>query len=307
MPNFNQILEEHGRLVAEGTPNALDVQRRSYLRRVSELTGRNTIAYYSGWLTKPPGQQNIDICDDDKNGFMATIYGLDRKKGLDLMMHTPGGDIAATESLVNYLRKMFGIDIRVIVPQIAMSAGTMIACAAKQIIMGKHSNLGPIDPQVNGVAAAGVLDEFSDAVNAVKSDPAAASIWQAIIGKYHPTFLGSCQRAINMSRQIVTEWLRTGMFDGDPDAVAKAKAIVEAFSDHQATKSHARHIHMEECQRLGMKVQELESDPVLQEAILSVHHAAMFTLTATPSFKFIENQNGQAYFRILQAPPPANA
>ena len=48
---------------------------------------------------------------------MLTINKLDRTKGLDLILHTPGGDIAATESLVDYLYSMYGKDIRVIVPQ----------------------------------------------------------------------------------------------------------------------------------------------------------------------------------------------
>ena len=50
-------------------------------------------------------------------------------------------DPAAAEAIVNYLRLKFDYDIRVIVPQLAMSAGTMIACAAKEIIIGKQSSL----------------------------------------------------------------------------------------------------------------------------------------------------------------------
>ena len=46
-------------------------------------------------------------------------------RGLDLILHTPGGDMAATESLVDYLRAMFGTDICAFVPQLAMSAGTI--------------------------------------------------------------------------------------------------------------------------------------------------------------------------------------
>ncbi|WP_337461520.1 hypothetical protein [Jutongia sp.] len=77
---------------------------------------------------------------------MTCIHGMDCSKGLDLVLHTPGDSPAAAEAIVNYLRAKFGNDIRVIVPQLAMSAGTMIACSAKQIIMGKQSSLGPIDP-----------------------------------------------------------------------------------------------------------------------------------------------------------------
>lgn len=77
---------------------------------------------------------------------MTCIHGMDCSKGLDLVLHTPGDSPAAAEAIVNCLRAKFGNDIRVIVPQLAMSAGTMIACSAKQIIMGKQSSLGPIDP-----------------------------------------------------------------------------------------------------------------------------------------------------------------
>ena len=78
--------------------------------------------------------------------MVSQIEKKNRKNGLDLILHTPGGDIAATESLVYYLKQIFGRNIRVFVPQMAMSAGTMIALASKEIIMGKESSLGPIDP-----------------------------------------------------------------------------------------------------------------------------------------------------------------
>ena len=164
MPSWNEVLTE---LQSCNRVDALDYVRRKYLDQLHKNTGRNIIAYYSGWLQKPR-IGNADICDDDKNGLMATIHKLDRSKGLDLILHTPGGDIAATESLVDYLRKMFGKDIRAIIPQIAMSAGTMIACSCREIIMGKQSNLGPIDPQFNGIPAHGVLEEFKRALKEVK-------------------------------------------------------------------------------------------------------------------------------------------
>jgi ClpP class serine protease len=69
----------------------------------------------------------MEITDEDKNGFMMAVHKLDRTKGLDLFLHTPGGSISSTQSIVDYLHKMFGKNIRAIVPQIAMSAGTMIA------------------------------------------------------------------------------------------------------------------------------------------------------------------------------------
>jgi len=159
MPSWSQVLAEINQV---NQPDALDVVRRKYLALLYKHTNRNVIAYYSGWLQKSQFSGAF-IDDDDKNGFMATIHQLDRKKGLDLLLHTPGGSMAATESIIDYLHKMFS-DIRAFVPQLAMSGGTMIACACSEIVMGKQSSLGPIDPQYNGIPAAGVQEECNGSV-----------------------------------------------------------------------------------------------------------------------------------------------
>ena len=305
MPNWNDVLHEiHTQQGVPDGQNPVDVVRRKYLAKLAEYTGRNVIAYYSGWLVKPPAP-GIAICDDDKNGFMNAIHGLDRDRGLDLILHTPGGDIAATESLVIYLRKMFGTNIRAIVPQIAMSAGTMIACACKEIVLGKQSNLGPIDPQLNGAPAQAVIDEFQEAIKEVEANPAAIPIWQSIIGKYHPTFVGECMRAIVMSKAIVQQWLVSGMYaDGQENQIERAEFVVAKLSDHEESKTHARHIHVDDCLAMGLKVFELEKDSTLQDLVLSIHHACTHTFAMTPAFKFIENQNGAAYFRVAAQTPP---
>jgi ClpP class serine protease len=139
MPSWGEVLKE---LQETNVESSLDIIRHKYLKIMHKYTGRNIIAYYSGFLQRSEGKTAID--DNDKNAFMQTVHGLDKNLGLDLILHTPGGEIAATESIVNYLKSIFGKDIRVFVPQIAMSAGTMIALSSKEIIMGKQSNIGPI-------------------------------------------------------------------------------------------------------------------------------------------------------------------
>ena len=121
MPNWDSVLKEISQLQITSNESAFDKARRKYLKRLYSHTGRNVIAYYSGFLSKPR-LEGIEINDEDKNGFMLCIHGLDRSKGLDVILHTPGGDGQATISLVEYLRSMFGNDMRAIIPQIAMSA-----------------------------------------------------------------------------------------------------------------------------------------------------------------------------------------
>lgn len=293
MPSWNEIFNE---IHVTGSPH--DVVRRKYLAQMHEATGRNVIAYYSGWLQKE-GVPGMSITDEDKNGFMAVIDGMDTSIGLDLVIHTPGGDAAATESLVDYIRSVFGTDIRAIVPQIAMSAGTMIACACKEILMGKQSSLGPIDPQLGGIAAHGVVEEFTRAKREVQQDSSSIPIWQAIIANYRPTLIGDCEKAIAWSNELTAEWLRSGMFDQDSDADAKIGALLQELGDHALTKSHSRHLSFDRCREMGLKVSALEESG-FQDEVLSLHHAYVQTFAATPAVKIIENQNGTPFIKAMR-------
>lgn len=293
MPSWSSVLNEIGKRDFEGK-QALDVVRRKYLRQLHQHTGRNVIAYYSGWLQRSPGTPNLQVGDDDMNAFMASVHQLKRENGLDLILHTPGGDIAATEALVKYLWTMFDKDIRVIVPQLAMSAGTMIACSAKQIVMGKQSSLGPIDPQIFGMPAQAILEEFQMAIETIKSDPSSTPLWQQIVSRYHPSFLVECVQAIKWSKTMVHGWLCENMFNADPDKVEVAQAIVDYLSDHASTATHARHLPLNKCEEIKLNVVRLEDDKKLQDLTLTVHHAYMHTFSRTPAIKITENHLGVA-------------
>jgi hypothetical protein len=293
MPNWASIL---GELTKLGSRH--DVVRRKYLKKLRQVTGRNVIAYYSGWLQKSHAELPFSVDDGDKNGFMNAVYGLDPKLGLDLLLHTPGGDAAATESIVQYLHSVFGRDIRAIVPQLAMSAGTMIACACKEIVMGKQSSLGPIDPQIGGLPAHGVVEEFEKMRQDWQTNPQVAQAWQPIAARYFPTLIGECDKAIKWANEMVTDWLVDGMFSDRKKPQSAAATVIKALGDHALTKSHARHFGAARCKTMGLKILDLESSDELQDAVLSVHHAMMHTFAQTPAVKIIENHKGAAYINM---------
>ncbi len=306
MPNWNDVLEEiklfirDNNLPPERGGEALDAVRRKYLALLQKKTKRNVIAYYSGFLSKPD-VGGININDEDKNGFMMAVHRMDRSKGLDLLLHTPGGGIGATQSIVNYLHKMFGNDIRAIVPQIAMSAGAMIACSCRSIVMGAHSNIGPIGPHLRDVPCYGVIEEFRRASREIKKDPTKALLWQSIIGQYRPTFLSQCENSIKRSNAFVREQLATVMFEGELDAEDKAREIVKQLADYRGNKGHDRHIHAEECEAMGLTIENLEEPrkAAFQDLVLTVHHCFMHTLMNSGVYKIIENQNGTAFVKKM--------
>lgn len=281
MASWDEIVKEMGSF-----PNQFDSIRAKYLKELSSYTNRNTIAYYSSFLNKPsaPGS---DMNDQDMNGFMNAMKGVDAKKGLDLILHTPGGSPLAAEAIVDYLRSKFKNNIRVIVPQLAMSAGTMIACSSKEIFMGKESSLGPINPQFNGIPAYSILKEFEQAKTEIISNPASTNYWAILLNKYPAAFVYRAQEAVALSNELVLKWLHPGMVKNKTDA----EKIVSKLNEHDESKEHGRHFNIDYCRSIGLKVTAFEDDQELQDKVLSVHHSFMITFGGTPAVKIIQNDD----------------
>ena len=160
--------------------------------------------------------------------------------------------------------------------------------------MGAHSSLGPIDPQIRGIPAHGVVEEFNRAVCEIKADAAKIPVWQPIIAKYNPTLIGECEKALKWSDEIVREWLLSGMLRRRKDKNERTNRILKELGDHALTKSHARHLSLARCKEIGLVVTPLEQDHKLQDAVLSVHHACIHTFAGTDALKIVENQKGIA-------------
>ena len=298
MPSWGELLTElqpHVNAEGAGVPGLDNDQLRDkYLNLLYEKTGRNVIAYYSGWL-KPGKTLNIDINDSDVTGFMNALKGLDCTKGLDLILHTPGGSPTAAEGIVKYLHNKFQGDIRVIVPQMAMSAGTMLACAAKTIVMGKQSCLGPIDPQYGGIPAYNIITEFREAKADIENNPKSKEYWKLQLDKYPAAFFYSVADAISSSSALVSDWLTTYMFAGQERAEVKKKVTKILNKLNANNKSHSRHFTVEFCKSLGLNVEMLEEDQELQDLVLSIHHAFIITFDTSNATKIIENHLGARF------------
>lgn len=132
------------------------------------------------------------IALNDVHGLMEACRGMPGPN-LDIIIHSPGGSPEAAASIVHYLREKYA-HIRVFVPLAAMSAATMWALAADRIVMGAHSQLGPIDPQfvisdrlsVRVVAASAILDQFKKAKDEIAADQATLGAWAQILPQYGP-------------------------------------------------------------------------------------------------------------------------
>lgn len=299
MPTRSEIERE-----LNSAARAKDNVRRRFLKELAEYTGRTTILYASasGITTAPAGSivgADFSMIADDIPAFMDACHGVDCIN-LDLILHSPGGRLDAAEAIVAFLRQKFQ-NIRAIVPQYAMSAATMLACACNEIVMGKHSSLGPTDPQftlprpnrpVASVSAASILEEFELARKQIQENPRAAGAWAPKLLEVPPGLLIQCKQAIDRGSITVTQWLQQYMGLDLPTATAAG----EWLSDTREHRAHGKPIDANLALSKGLKIVKLEDDPRLQDLVLSVFHATMLTFETSTCGKIIENHAGRGRY-----------
>jgi len=101
-----------------------------------------------------PLARYIDIHDSEQ--VLRAIKLTDPKVPIDLILHTPGGLVLATEQIAMALCRHPG-KVTVFIPHYAMSGGTLLALAADEIVMDENAVLGPVDPQLGQWPANSIL------------------------------------------------------------------------------------------------------------------------------------------------------
>jgi hypothetical protein len=308
MPSWGGISQEIVELQKTDPGRALDFVRRKYIMSQHAYSKRAVILYATKWTQPsvdgiPPNMTSIS--EEDVQGLMEVIYKV-TETNLDLIIHSPGGSIAAADACVQYLRSKFE-HIRVFVPYAAMSAATMIACAADEIVMGKHSFLGPIDPQfimqtalgVRSIPAQTIIDQFEKARDECK-DPSKLAVWLPMLQQYGPDLLIQCQNVLSLSKSLVKNWLKDYMFKGAANGAERANDVAEWLGNHTEFMMHARHINREQLRERGLNIVNLEDDKTQQDFILSILHATTHTFSLSGAVKIIENHLGSAYITQVQ-------
>jgi len=304
MPEFKDIINEISR-VTKPVYTPLDDTRQKYIKLLSKHTGRDTIVYSGKWN----GPANItSINNSDIHKFMSVLAGLNNDN-LDLIIHTNGGDPNAADAIMRYLRKKY-THIRAIIPQNAMSAGTIMACGCDSIVMGKHSFMGPIDPQfilstplgVRAFPAYSFIEQFEQAKQEVSKDPTTLKAWLPILQSLAPAMLVEAKKSIQFTKEIVEEFLDKYMFQGNDKA--SATRISDYLSDHGNFNTHGKKLDSDYMKKLGLNIEDLESDQTFQDLLLSVFHATELCFLKSAAVKIVANNADRFYVEnhILHSP-----
>jgi serine dehydrogenase proteinase len=238
--------------------------RQTQIRDIETVTGRRLICYIAGPAAVLSGF--------DVPPFVDLLNDVNAGDGLDLLLHTYGGDIDQAERIVLLCRKIVGAkgSFRVVVPDSAKSAGTLIAVGADEIVMGPSSELGPIDPQIEITTANGermtrpaqsFLDGLQEIVQQVGTGQL-SSAYFPLLDKLDPALIDFCKKALARSQTLAERFLSTYSLRGDPK---KAAAIAAELINVNKYLSHGALIDAGEAQKLGLKVKEYAlGDPLWQ-------------------------------------------
>lgn len=272
MADWTTLLQEFDSQPEPEKANWLQDRMKGVLDSISAMRGgKNVLFYSSAFLQKPAVPPHLtQLTHEELNGFMSCLFGMNCDKGLTLLLHTPGGVTNAAETIVQYLHSKFN-EIEAVIPAFAMSAGTMIALSADRVIMGRQSQLGPIDPQmpINGkfVSARAIVDQFNKAKVEVLGTQLLAHVWAPILQSLGPALLVEAQNALDYGERMVAEWLASRMFKSLADPATSAMATAAHFNDATSHKSHGRRINRDEARSQGVVIEELETSQGFQDAV----------------------------------------
>ena len=220
--------------------------------------------------------------------FIEEVRAVSKRSSrtLSVILRTPGGSAETAERYVAIIRKHYRT-VNFIVPDVAMSAGTLFCMSGDKIYMDYSSSLGPIDPQVmvpdgsGYVAALGYLDKVNEITQKKTLSPADVVFLRGLdLAK-----LALYEQARDLSIDLLKRWLVQYKFKNwtahrthnpgtkvtKSEKVKRAEEIASALCNHKMWFSHGRALTIEKLKALRLEIDDYSADQKLADAIRSYH------------------------------------
>ena len=213
----------------------------------------------------------------------------DRRERLLVILETNGGSIETAERIADTLRYHYPKEVSFLVPNYAMSAGTVLVMSGDTIYMDYYSVLGPIDPQVRNrdgvfVPALGYLDKYQELIK--KSDKGKLSPAELafLVQKFDPAQIHRFEQARDHSVDLLKKWLvqykfknwvetQTQKLTVTPKMREKRAAeIAQKLNDTKRWRSHGRGLSMDVINKdLNLMIENFGSDSELNKRVRSYY------------------------------------
>lgn len=199
-----------------------------------------------------------------------------------IFLRTGGGSAETAERMVSVLRKHYR-EVYFVVPEIAMSAGTILCMSGDKIFMDYASSLGPIDPQVPDpitqqyVPALGYLDKVKEITEKDELAPADVVFLKGL----DLARLALFEQAKNLSIDLLKKWLVEYKFKDwtahkttnpgspvtDQEKEDRAEEIATELANHKRWRSHGRHLDTVKLGQLRIKIDDYSDQDDLRALI----------------------------------------
>lgn len=231
--------------------------RQAIYRQIEQSRATKVLSFIIG---DRPGVET-QIAHDARRLFVALLDQIGPTARISLLLDTNGGSVSAAWGLINLVHT-FCDELEVIIPSKAMSAGTLMALGANNIVMTKQAALGPIDPSVDhplgphtdanlrvSVSAEAVHGYLDEAKRDINDPRGMAQVWTDLADRIHPIVLGEVFRRRAQIRFLAGKLIENAV----PDE-SKRQAVIDLLCSDSG--SHDYTINRREAQALGLTVEK---------------------------------------------------
>lgn len=291
---FDQILEEIGQ--------GHNTRRSLYADLETALGGKHVISFFTSFVWP------VTIADGDPDMIEQALHGIpDDGKDIVLLINSPGGEGVAAERIVNVCRSYSASgSFSVIVPRRAKSAATMVCFGAKDIGMGRTSELGPVDPQIvvsnehgqpmSVHAAHEIIESYEDLLTKANRTKGRVEPYLQQLARFDAKDIRRIRSAQDLSTSIAINCLKTECMSGRSQTYIERK--IKPFLDPRYTKTHSRPIYHDLAQQCGLPITLYQPrDPVW--ALVSALYTRLNQFCGRHASKAVETKD-----ELFAAPIP---
>ncbi|AKL98613.1 SDH family Clp fold serine proteinase [Endomicrobium proavitum] len=266
--------------MASDFPTNIKQLANSYLTRIEKhfASDKTDALFYFGAIAQP-----VETKFRLRIEELAREHKKNPKDTLIVLLTTGGGSAETAEKFVNIIRHFYK-NVYFIIPDYAMSAGTIFCMSGDKIYMDYSSNLGPIDPQIFSmkekqyVPANGYLDEIELLLDKSRKNTLTNAEF-VILQNQDLAFLNQCRQARELSEKLLEDWLvkykfkdwsihaSNGVKVTAVEKISRAKQIAKELGNNKEWKVHSRPIKIDDLEKMKLKIDDYSKDKDLQNVI----------------------------------------
>jgi hypothetical protein len=166
----------------------------------------------------------------------------EKKERLLVILETNGGSIETTERIADVFRKHYPLEVSFLVPNFAMSAGTVLVMSGDNIYMDYYSILGPIDPQIRNkegtgfIPALGYLEKYEQLIKKSAKSGLSQGELAFLIEKFDPGELHRFEQAREHSVDLLKKWLAQYKFKDWTQTRSRNLPVTPAMREKRAAE-----------------------------------------------------------------------